>query len=312
MVRNFIISMLCLLPFSILGQTAPEYYSMAKRAKSSFDYRGAEKFITKALEASPGNSEYLAFRGDVYLGLEKYKRAREDFETAMALDSMDADPWIGRSRYFLYIGMPDSALHDAQVALFFAESSYGEAKANSALGEVFMVLGDDSLAITHLEMGLALDTTNARAYKKIATLEIQRQNYESAKAHLEKGLKYDKQDLEILINLAYTSNNIGDYRDALEYSGLALSLDQNHPLALSNRAYAYLHLEQPEAALKSIDESIKNDRRNPMAYRYKGEILIALGKNISEACRCFDRAEKYGYTEMYDDKVARLKKEYCP
>lgn len=285
---------------------------MAVRAKGNFDYRGAEKLISKALEASPENSEYLVFRGDVYLGLEKYKHARSDFEKAMALDSMDADPWIGRSRYFLYLNMTDSALHDAQVAFILAESAYGEAKANSALGEVFMAIGDTPSAIRHFEIGLALDTTNAGAYKKMATLEILRQDHESAKTYLENALKYDRQDLEILVNLAYTSNKIGDYRDAVEYSNLALSLDNNQPLALSNRAYAYLNLEQPEAALKSIDESIKNDQRNPMAHRYKGEILIALGKNKSEACKCFDRAEKYGYAEMYDDKVARLKREYCP
>ncbi len=230
----------------------------------------------------------------------------------MALDSMDADPWIGRSRYFLYLSMPDSALHDAQVAFILAESAYGEAKANSALGEVLIALGEDSSAIRHLEVGLALDTTNARAYKKIAAFEIRRENYERAKTYLRQALKYDKQDLEILINLAYTSNKLDEYLDAVEYSNDALSLDNNHPLALSNRAYAYLHLDQLDAALKSIDESLKNDRRNPMAYRYKGEILIALGKNVSDACKSFDKAEKYGYAEMYDDKVARLKKEYCP
>ncbi len=298
------------LPSKIFSQTAREYHLQAIRAKNNFDYRGAEKLISKALEKSPDNMEYLLLRGDINLGLERYLKAKSDFESAIALDSMAVDPWIGRGRYYLYTGSPDSALYNAYVASILAESAYSEARANTALGEVLVAVNDTTNAYRHLNKGLALDTSNTLALKLLATLEITNGDYKAAREHLENARLYDQWDLETLINLAYTCNKMEDYVHAVEYCNMALTLDNNHPLALSNRAYAYLQLNQVEAALKNINKSIRNDNRNALAYKYKALILLEQDK-VSAACRSLRKAEKFGYSVQYNDEVQNLMAEHC-
>jgi tetratricopeptide (TPR) repeat protein len=296
---------------ALFGQTHPEYFQMALLAKNQIDYQGACKMLSKAIEIAPNEEKYYLERGEIYLGLEKYDKALDDFNAALRIDSMDVDPWIGRSMYYLYLQEPDSALREASIAHILADHKYTRAKASSALGEIYHSMGEDSTALAYFSESLILDTTNTKGYKKAALICLENENYKTAENYLRKAHANDPGDMEILINLAYVYNQLTYYRQAVEYCNLALAFDPNHPLALNNRAVAYFNLDEQERALDDIDDSIRQDKSNPLSYRYKAEILLALNERYRKVCKCLEKAKRLGYTALYDFEVDHLIAEHC-
>ncbi|HKK40685.1 MAG TPA: tetratricopeptide repeat protein [Cryomorphaceae bacterium] len=284
---------------------------MAKLSMEQLDYNGAKRMMNKAIEMAPDQCEYYVERGHIYLGLEKNKKALDDFKSAMRIDSMNVEPWIGKSLCHMYNQELDSALMVAHIAYILAESQYEQARAGSLLGEVFLSQEEDFKAFEYFSESLQLDTTNNRGFKKAALIAMKQADFDQAESLLLKALRNDSRDLEILINLAYIYNKMEYFRQSLEYSNMALSFDPTQPLARSNRAYAYFHLGETERALEDINLSIRNDKSNPFAYKYKGEILLALDDEQDEACKCFDKAVDLGYDQTNYKDLDELVAIHC-
>ena len=285
---------------------------MAKLSKSQLDYNWAVKMMTKGIELAPENAEYYVERGHLYLGLEKNKKAKRDFERAMQIDRMSVEPWIGKSLCHLYKNELDSALMVAHIAYILAQTQYEQARAGSLLGEVLYNKDDNEEAFEYFSESLQLDTTNNRGFKKAARIAMKMGEFEQAESLLLKAMENDQRDLEILINLAYTYNHLNFYRQSLEYCNMALAYDPTEPLARSNRALAYLKLGQIDRALDDINQSIRSDNLNPLAYVYKGEILLNEENNeVEKACKCFDTAIKLGYDDQSDSSFQALVSEHC-
>lgn len=307
------IILLFILPSLVEAQTHFDFHQMAQLSKKQLDYSSAIKMMNKALELAPDECEYYVERGHIYLGLEKNKKAYQDFKTAMRLDSMDVEPWIGKSLCHIYNDELDSALMVAHIAYILAESQYQRARAGSLLGEVFMSKHQEIKAFEYFSESLQLDTTNNRGYKKAALIAMRKSDFEQAESLLQKALVNDSRDLEILINLAYTYNHLEFYRQSVEYCNMALTFDPAHPLARSNRAFAYYRLGETERALEDINQSIRSNKSNPVAHKYKGEILLAMENVETEkACKCFDKALDLGFNQGSESELAVLITAHCP
>jgi tetratricopeptide (TPR) repeat protein len=296
---------------SCIAQTHFEFHQMAKLSMKQLDYNGAARMMNKAIELEPSESKYFVERGHIYLGLEKEKKAYADFKSAMSLDSMSVEPWIGKSLCHMYKGELDSALMVAHIAYILAESQYEQARAGSTLGEVFMSKNEDLKAFEYFSESLQLDSTNNRSFKKAAQIAIRQEDFDQAESLLLKALKNDSRDLEVLINLAYTYNQLEYFRQSLEYCNMALSFDPTQPIARSNRAFAYFQLGETDRALEDINLSIRNNKFNPMAYLYKGEILLAIEDNKDQACKCFEKAKDLGFNTEKNKSLDELVAIHC-
>jgi tetratricopeptide (TPR) repeat protein len=306
----FLITIL-LLGTNSRAQTDFEFHQMAKVAKSQLDYSGAVKMMSKAIDLNP-KGEYYVERGHLYLGLEKNRKAQNDFKTAMTIDSMSVEPYIGKSLCHMYKQELDSALFVAHIAYILAQNQYEQAKANSMLGEVLLSKDKDDQAFEYFSKSLQLDTTNNRGYKKAAQIAIKQGEYEAAEKLLLKALANDSKDLEILINLAYTYNKLEFFRQSIEYSNMALAFNPLQPLARSNRAFAYLNLGQNERALDDINQSIRSNNKNAIAYIYKGQILLKSEKeDPDKACKCFDKAYSLSADLTTDSNLKELMAQHC-
>ncbi len=293
-----------------LAQTAQEFHQVARQAQKKIDYTGAVKLLNKAIELEPVNQQYYYERGLLFLELEKPFKANNDFDTAIRLDSMYINAYLGKSAYFLSVSQVDSAMYMAQMASILSDDITTQSQAQSAIADVYLAAGKDSLALNYFTESLLIDSANVSGYKKAAAVLSRLHRYEEANNYLFKAYTYDQRDLEILINLAFTFNRIGYYREALEYVNLALELDPHHPMSLSNRAYAYLQIDKPDLALQDIKKSLANDKSNPMSYRYAGEIYLAK-ENTKKACKNFKKAQKLGYASAFDDEVENHMATHC-
>jgi tetratricopeptide (TPR) repeat protein len=285
-----------------LAQTAEEYSNMAMKAITVMDYSSAVKILNKGLSEDPGNFEMLLARGNVFLEMEKYDKARADFDAVLHLDSNVVDANLGLSKYYRFTNRPDSAIYFALRGVSISPDNFQRSRSKIYLAEGYRAYSRDSLALVYLREGLGDDSTNVSGYKQAADISISNGDFEAAYQYLQLANIYLLDDMENLINLAYVANMLEYNREALEYCNQALNLDPQQPLALSNRANAYLQLNQLELAEGDIQKSLTNYKSNPMAHRIAGEIYYAQGKE-SKACKHFRDAKKLGYTELYGDFV---------
>jgi tetratricopeptide (TPR) repeat protein len=293
------------------AQTHFDFFQMAKMSKTQLDYTGAVRMMNKAIEMAPDECDYYIERGHIYIGLDKNKKANKDFKTAMSIDSMDVEPWIGKSLCHMYNNELDSALMVAHIAYILAESQYEQARAGSLLGEVFLSKQEDAKAFEYFSESLQLDTTNNSGFKKAAQIAMKQGDFDQSESLLLKAFYNDPGDLEVLINLAYTYNKLEYFRQSLEYCNMALTFDPSEPLARSNRAYAYFQLGETERALEDINQSIRNDKSNPIAYMHKGEILLTMDDEKNKACKCFDKAINLGYDQVKNKDLGELVAIHC-
>lgn len=292
------------------AQNAKEYIAEAKRAKNYFDYSGAVKLLGKAIKEEPDNTEARTERGNLNLLMERWKRAKTDFEHLIALDSMSVTGWVGMADYHRGMQEYDTAMKCAELAQILAYDAPTLARSKIAVAEVHLAEGRDSTALTEFMKGLEIDSTNVPAMKKSAQLLADRGRYDEANSYLMSAYLYDRFDLEILVNIAYTFNKMGFYNDALYYSNLALDMDPQHPVTLSNRAYAFMNMGMEEEALDDIKKSLANDGTNPLAYKYAGEIYLSL-KEDSKACKSFKKAKKFGYDDIYGEELSNIIEKSC-
>jgi len=311
---RYLLSIYCTLTIcTAWAQTDFEFHQMAKLSKAQLDYNSAVKMMSKAIDIAPANTEYYIERGHLYLGLEKNRKAKKDFNAALAIDSMNIEPWIGKSLCHLYKEELDSALMLAYIADILAETKFEQARAGSLIGEVLFTKNEDKAAFRYFNESLQLDTNNNSGFKKAALIALKYDDFNQAERLLLRAMHNDARDLEVLINLGYTYNNLGQFKLAIKHCNLALSYDPTHPFARSNRARAYFKLGQNKRALEDINLSLKNYGTNPTAYVYKGEILLDEGGNeeTNKACKCFFTALNLGYNGGSDDDFQQMVAEHC-
>lgn len=283
---------------------------MYKKSLREFDFSGALKALNNAQKAYPENAEVLALRGDHYVLIERHKKAKDDYDALLALDSMNVDAWTGLSAYYRIEGDLESAQSCAELANILAYDKRTVGKSKVALGEVFLASGKDSLALAKFMTGIEADSTNVAAIKKLAFLLTQQKRYDEANEYLLKAYFQDQYDLETLTNIAYTFNKLEFYYEALEYSNYATNLDPDHPVVLSNRAYAYLQLGMIDEAEEDIRRSLTNDVGNPLAHKYAGDIMV-IKKDKSRACKSYKKAEKMGYEIATGESLESLLEANC-
>jgi tetratricopeptide (TPR) repeat protein len=310
--RNTIVFLTFALLFSgyIHGQTAEEYMVEAKRARASFDYSGSLKLMGKAIKEKPDSIGIRIERGNLNLLVERFKDAKEDFDHILSLDSMNVHAWVGMADFHRNVSQMDTAMKNAELAQILAYDDKTLARAKIAVADVHLAEGRDSTALSIFVVSLEIDSTNVPALKKTARLLVENERYDEANSYLLTAYTYDRFDLEIMVNLAYTFNKLKFFSDAVYYCNLALEFDPQHPLTLSNRAYAFMNMGMDEEALDDIKKSLANDGSNPLAYKYAGEIYLAL-KEDSKACKSFKKAKKFGYDDLYGDELSAIIERDC-
>ncbi len=127
-------------------------------------------------------------------------------------------------------------------------------------------------------------------------------------------LEIDSTNIDIYNNIGFKLQNMGDHKGAIVCFDKILEASSGEggadAFAFSNRSYSKLQIGDTKGAMEDINQSIKLYPLNSWAYRNKGLIYVAMGKN-DKACEQFMEALEKGFTQMYGDEVMKLYKTYC-
>lgn len=237
--------------------------------------------VSSILKTDPKNRKALLEKGEIYLGLQDYKKALTAYNKAIELFPDDPQCLNYRGRMFLYETEEyDKAIADFNKCLKI-DSTYLRAYINRA-NAYYYGLEDSDKALADLNKAIELDSENLDYYSYRVELYIGIEDYTNA-------LK----DLNTIIELAPTEarslhyNNRADFYKEQEEYDLALadyaqaieinSDDNATSIAINNSANIYWEQEKWELCLKEYTKAIEIEGQS-VYYSNRGRIYQKIGE----------------------------------
>lgn len=171
-------------PFGKIG-TLYHYIAGANFYKE--DYKEAEYFFTKALDVVPDNMTFLTNRAKCFMKLKEYKKAQQDAEKAISLDSNASD---GYSALSVVYGEQGNNVEAKKYILKAIELSERDAVNYCGLGVYCMRLGEVDEARAALLKAVNLDQNYPNTFYNLIEVYLLEKSFisalESLKSYIEK------------------------------------------------------------------------------------------------------------------------------
>ncbi len=180
-----------------------------ERSKNTTNNEEKIKLLNQAINVNPGVSKFYFDRGIAYFQLERYTKAKEDFEQTIKLESTNA-------------------------------------KAHRSLGSCYQKLKRSKDALKAFEEAIILDKNDALNYTMIASFYSKLGNYNISLEFLETANKIDPYNSNTLNSIADVYRRMGDLKLASKYVNESLSLNPKNAVAFATLAEIKATLDQIE------------------------------------------------------------------
>ena len=236
--------------------------------------------------------------------------AMDDFNKALAIT--DTFCHVYHSRGYLYLNVQDykSALEDYSNMIDCSVNDEDKVQGLVNRGTCYLRLDKSQKALNDFNEGLKIAPNDFGIYNNIASVFTEKGDYENAEKYLMQAMKIDSTQISILNNLGFLRIQQNDFEAALRIYENIYKSNNTDPFVLNNLGFAQCKLGDIESGLRNINKSIRVYPDNSYAYKYRGIIYSDIGEK-EKACKDFNKAISLGYTETYDDEVKDLMKNLC-
>jgi hypothetical protein len=219
----------------------------------------AQRALDRALESSPRNAQAHALRGFLMLAQGREHEARAAFESAIGLDSMLANPWLGRGLARIHEGDYDGGRADLETAAVLEpdrsllRSYLAKAYAQAAVATSDPTRREQfrSLALAELGQAEQLDPTDPTPWLYSALMAYDEYRNGDAIQDLEK------------------SSQLNDNRQVYRSR---LLLDEDQAVRSANLANIVQDADMPEVSLNEAARAVSDDYAN-----FSGHLNLAAG-----------------------------------
>jgi tetratricopeptide (TPR) repeat protein len=146
-------------------------------------------------------------------------------------------------------------------------------------GSTYWLIAKNSQALADLDRAIALDASNARAYRERANLYRSSGRIDRALADANEAVRLDSKNAESFDVRGNVFNNNRQFDRAIEDYSEALRLDPKSAQTFMDRGVAYYFKRDYQSAIKDYDESIKLRPNSARAFTNRGAAYKKLGRH---------------------------------
>ena len=191
---------------------------------------------TDMIEKYPDNAFAYYWRGDIYYKSRDYPRALDDFNTAIRLDTTDADFFNGRGNVYRDQNKYELAIADYEKC-FKINPQFSIAYNN--LGILYTHKGNYAEAVVNFNKSIESSPDFTDAYTNKGNMYYEQNNYDSALASFNKALEINP----IFANALYSRGVVyikkGEFTKAIDDLLNSLRIDPDFESAYQQITYAY-------------------------------------------------------------------------
>lgn len=277
------------------------YFAIGELLYKRGHYKEALIETNNALKISSNNKKYKELKGDIYIALNDWYNASQEYEDIISIDSTDATALYTLARIYQELRMPSRAI---VIYENISENIGFDYDVLKRMYDIYYSYKDYEKCIDVLNRALRLDPFDAINYKLLGSLYEKLYRYEQAEKIYEELYKLNPQDKNIqaeLIRIYFKGNNtekaFENYakllgKELLSYEEKMQIAEMYYNIASQDKSYIEI--------AKTIFENISRtypDRWLPYyylgaidvfekdfsSYEYKLDRAITLGDTVKDA-----------------------------
>ena len=226
--------------------------------------------LKKELEISPEERSQAYFLlGKAYLQLQKYDKAQESYEAAVAIRPDYASAWYGLATVHARLGHRQQSGQSMEKFRKYMEVS-GESM-ESRTGRAAGRDGDRSRERSQQELA-AVHRLAALAHTSVGAVYSARGYHHRAKPHWQRAAELDPKDAKCRVELAALYRKGGKYEKAIAVCEQLVKIDPTNAVFHSNLGVLYAEMNRLDAALAAAQRAIDLDPDSPISRRVYQQI----------------------------------------
>jgi tetratricopeptide (TPR) repeat protein len=231
------------------------------------DYAASIRDYTEVIRLNPQNAEGFNGRGDVHNQTGEYDKALADANEAIRLDPNNAHFYDTRATAYKGRKNFDEAMKNYNKAIQL-DSSHGEFFNNR--GDLFEKMGNYAAAIEDYTRAILHEPQNAAYYWKRGGVFFLQKKYDKAIADLGNAIKINPNEewFYCLRGDCYRKNE--DYTTAIADYTEAIRLEPKCAAAFGGRGIAYYQNDDNTRAIKDLTRAIQLDPEDVGLYYWRG------------------------------------------
>ena len=252
------------------------------------DYRRALQDFDSAISiaSDPMLVRSYIHRGIVYYELKDYERTLQDFDHAFEFDPSNVEALRARGIAHLEFKNYERAIEDFDRVL---ELDPQNVEACNARGVAYMDLKDYEHAMQDLDRAIELDSTYTWAFNNRGLLYLYLKDYERAIPDLKRGSELDAGNPNSYFNLGNAYYNLKEYQQSVQYFSRGFELHAGTAQVYFQRGLSYSYLKDHQRAIQDFDRAIELDPALLDCYSSRGFAYDSL-KDYQRAMQDYDKA----------------------
>ncbi|MEO3874395.1 tetratricopeptide repeat protein [Nonomuraea sp. B12E4] len=202
------------------------------------------------------NPSEVILRAGTLLRMERLADAERELRGLLAVQPEHVTAHAMLALALVWQGRPVKAVSESQEAIRLAPD---HPYPHYVAGVVYHRIGHTDLAIGAIEASLALNPADARTWKLLANVRLQRDRYHEAADAARRGLALDPENSDLVSLLAKIHISLGEGEPARAAAAHAVRLDPESATAHLTLGQAELAFGAPRRAAESFRETLRLD-----------------------------------------------------
>jgi tetratricopeptide (TPR) repeat protein len=259
--------------------------SLAQACVRAQQHDRALELYTDLQELDPDNLDYLGEMATVYLMKKEYKPAAALFDRILERDTVDVEAKIRIGEAYFSQLQNDSTLMPVTISMFthIRDLHPDDWRPYWYLGALGGISRNDSLTVKNFRMVTQLEPSNPDGWVYLASVYLQKQQYDSVASILEKAGNHVPDDYQVNLYLGLAYNGLGRSADAIEVLEKARQINPSDLRALTQLALIYEGQKRQTDADSLYEEALRIDPDNHLVLNNYGYSLADRGLQLERA-----------------------------